>query len=181
MRGQTLGDKRGFNTERVRNDEASATISKGMPVVLVMDGSEDGFAVVLPSTAGAAKTAAFLFGIAVDDIIAGAMGEVQTYGVCNRVRMALRTRANTSGGSSFSTHDTSPLGALLLVDTVNNAFSTVADTVAAASSVDQTLTRNPQNLGFLGQSLASSAGIATATGETRTVITENVKAFLRMM
>jgi hypothetical protein len=71
---------------------------------------------------------------------------------------------------------------LLVTDSrVGDCFSTVADTVAAASSDAQTLTRNPLNRAFLGQSIASAAAIATSTNETRLAVTQAVKAFLRFM
>ncbi len=181
MRTQTLGDKRDFVSVHVRNAEASTTIGRGRPVVLVMNGTEDGFAVVLPSSSSAAKYNAFKYGVALEDITAGQIGNVQLEGLCNYVIMSLQTRANTSGGSSFSTAETVALGEMLAINTVNNFFSTVAATVAAASSDAQTLTRANDVPGFIAQSLASAAGLATSTSETRTVITQAVKAMLRML
>ena len=126
MRFQSLGDKAGFISEHVRNAEASATIPKGTPVALVLNATEDGFAVVLPSTAGATKTHLGKYGVALDDILAGQIGEVQLAGVCRYAIMSLQTRANTSGGSTFGTADTVPLLAVLSVNSVNNFFSTKA-------------------------------------------------------
>lgn len=181
MRSQTLGDKREFFATHIRNAEASTTIPKGTPAALVFNGTEDGFAAVLPSTAGAAKMVASRFGVALDDILAGQVGEVQLYGLCNYVIMSLQTRANTSGASSFSTADTVALLVALSINTVNNFFSTKASTTAFASTDVFTLSAFQDNPGFIAQSLASVAGIATSTSETRTVVTQAVKAFLRMM
>jgi len=182
MRSQTLGDKRDFFSARVRSAEASATIGRGRPVCLAINGTEDGLAVVLPSSKSAGHANVFKYGVALADILPGQLGEVQLYGLCNYVIMSLQTRANTSGGSSFSTADSiTDLGVLLSLNTVNNFFSTVASTVAAASSDAQTLSKVNDLPGFLAQTIASAAGIATGTGETRTVITQAVKAFLRML
>lgn len=181
MTSQTLGDKKDFLATHVRNSEASATIPKGAPVILKMNGTEDGFAVVLPSSSSASKIAMFYYGVAMDDILAGQIGNVQREGVCNYIKIELQTRANTSGGSSFSTADTLLLGALLGIDSAGNCFKTVASTVAAPSNADQTLTLNNQAFGALGQSVNSQAGIATSTSETRLTVTTNVKAMLRLM
>jgi hypothetical protein len=180
MRIKLNGNKADQVIVVIKSAEASATIAAGTPVVLVANGTNDGLAVVLPSTATASKTVPFSYGVAVQDIPAGVVGEACVFGVCN-VKLTLQTRADTSGGSSFSTADTVALGALLTVRTAGNAFSTIANTVAAASSDNQTLSNYPVAQAAIFQSLASTAGIATATSETRTAVTQMVKAFLRMM
>ena len=138
MTTQTLGDKKDFILSSVRNGETSATITKGSPCILKMNGTEDGFSVVLPSSSTAAKIAQFFYGVATDDILAGQIGKVQRDGVCNFIKLELQTRANTSAGSSFSTADTLLLGALLGIDSAGNCFKTIASTVAAPSGADQT-------------------------------------------
>lgn len=164
-----------------KNAEASATIPLGTPVALAFNGTDDGLAVVLPSSSSAAKLNAFRFGVAVRDIAAGTVGEVQTYGLCNKVLLALQTRAGTSGGSSFASVDTVAQGVLLSINSVGNVFSTMAQTVAAASSDNQTLSNFDPGRIALAQSIASAAGVATASTYTITQITQYVKAFLRMM
>ncbi len=184
MNFQTLGDKKERVINRVKNAESTLTIERGTPVVLTMTGTDDGLAVVLPSTAGQAKSNAFLFGVALDDIVAGAIGNVQSWGICDYVKLCLQSRSQTTGANTIPTAETAALGLMLLLVTdsrVGNAFSTIADTVAAASSDAQTLTRNNANLAFLGQSIASAAAIATSTNETRLAVTQAVKAFLRFM
>lgn len=179
MRIKTVGNRGDSIILVAKSAEASATIPAGTPVALAMNGTEDGLAVVLPSSSSAAKINTFRFGVAIRDIAAGSVGEVCSFGVCN-VRLSLQTRANTSGGSSFSTADTVALGQYLTVNSAANCFSTLAQSVAAASSDAQTLS-NYVPLVAIGQSLASAAGIATSTSETRTAVTQLVKAFLRMM
>ncbi len=181
MRSQTLGDKRDFLSIKVRNDESSATISRGYPVLLQCDGTEDGLAVVLPSSGSAGEAQQQRYGVAMDDILAGQIGEVMIWGLCNYVVLSLQTRANTSGGSSFSTAETVALFNALVINTVNNFFSTAASVSTIASDAAYALSAFSDPPGFIAQSLASAAGIATGTGETRSVITQAVKAFLRMM
>ncbi len=184
MKFQTLGDKKEKIIQRVKNAETTLTIAKGTPVILTMTGTDDGLAVVLPRTAGQAKANAFIFGVALDDIVAGAMGDVQSWGVCDYVKLCVQSRSQSTGANTIPTADTVALGAMLLLVTdsrVGDCFSTVADTVAAASNADQTLTRNNNAIAFLGQSIASAAAIATSTSETRLAVTQAVKAFLRMM
>jgi hypothetical protein len=41
MNSQTLGDKRDFISSRIKNAEASASIPKGTPVVLALNGTDD--------------------------------------------------------------------------------------------------------------------------------------------
>jgi hypothetical protein len=149
-----------------------------------MNGTDDGLAVVRPRTAGQAKSDAFLFGVALDDIVAGAFGDVQSWGVCNYVKLCLQSRSQSTGANTIPTAETVALGAMLLLVTdsrVGDCFSTIADTVAAASNADQTLTRNVLNRGFLGQSIASVDSLPTSTSETRLAVTQAVKAFLRFM
>jgi len=184
MRTNSLGNNPEKVFQRVISAEASLTIPRGAPVCLVMNATNDGLAVVLPRTGGQAKINAFSFGVALDDIVAGALGEVQTYGVCNYVRLCLQSRSQSTGANTIPTAQTVALGAMLLVVTdsrVEDCFSTIADTVAAASSDAQTLTRNNVANAFLGQSIASAADIATSTSETRLAVTQAVKAFLRFM
>lgn len=180
MRIKTNGNKADQVILVVRSAEASASIPAGTPVALVANGTNDGLAVVLPATSTAAKITAFQYGVAVGDMAAGQIGEVCVFGVCN-AKLTLQTRANTSGGSSFSTADTVALGVGLTIASAANAFSTVAATVAAASSDNQTLSNYEVVKGFIFQSLASTAGIATGTAETRLTVTQMVKVFLRMM
>ena len=181
MRIKTIGNLKDKVICVVKSDEASATIPRGTPVALVMDGTDDGLAVVLPSSSSLLKTNAFRYGVATTDILAGQVGEVQVFGFCEFVVLTLQTRANTSGGSSFSTADTVALGQLLTIFSAANAFSTIANTVAFASTDGFTLSNFEPAKAAIAQSLASTAGIATGTAETRTAITQGVKAFLRYM
>ncbi len=180
MRIKLNGNKLDKVLVSARSAEASATIPVGTPVALVANGTDDGLAVVLPATSSAAKLASFQYGVACKDILPGEVGEVCVFGVCN-VKLTLQTRANTSGGSSFSTAETVALGNLLTIFSAGNAFSTIAHTVAIASTDALTQSNYEPAKAAIFQSLASSAGIATGTAETRLTVTQMVKAFIRMM
>lgn len=180
MRIKQVGNKADRICVTVKNAESSSTIYAGTPVALVANGTDDGLAVVLPATSTAAKIAAFQYGVAIQDIAAGRVGEVCVFGVCN-VKLTLQTRANTSGGSSFSTADTVALGNALTIFSAGNVFSTIAQTAAVASTDALTLSNFEAAKAAIFQSVASAAGVATGTAETRTIITQSVKAFIRMM
>jgi hypothetical protein len=151
----------------IRNDEASASIPIGAPVCLTLDGTEDGVAVILPSSS-AAKTHAFAFGVALGTYAAGANGEAQVYGFCQKAVILQKTRAASSDDWSASTLSQ---GVILQVNTVHNAFFTSGGTQAAS--------------GFLPHAILAESTVgassASGTGDTRTAITGYMKVFLRQM
>jgi hypothetical protein len=152
----------------VKSGEASSSIPKGTPVVLELNGTDDGLAVVLPATGGTAFCAA-AFGVTTAALAAGATGQVQAFGF-NRYSIIRRgTRAASS--DSWTSSAAMSTGQLLVIDTVNNCFSTAASLAASAFLP----------LGLLVESVASVAASATATSDTRTVITTSAKTFLRML
>jgi hypothetical protein len=162
------GDKRDVVSVLVRNDESS-TISRGTPVVLQLDGTQDGIAVVLPSTAGQLKTTTCSFGIALQDIAAGRYGKAQQFGFCDYVVLQGNTRAAST--DSWSTIASGAAGVPLLVGTVDDDMYSAASIAASAF----------QPVAALGASVASSAGSATTTANAATVITRTAKAVLRFM
>jgi hypothetical protein len=152
-----------------KNAEASLTLGLGTPVVLSFNGTDDGLAVALPSTVGAAaaKNAGFPAGVVVspNGILAGAIGDVQTWGLCLQAKVVAATRSATSAAwVSYASQDT---GAVLEVDTVANAFNIQGSTVAQ------------QYLPYavLAQSYASSTTQASSLAQP-TVL---AKVFLRML
>lgn len=151
----------------VKNGEASAQMPLGTPVAFTFSGTDDGLAVILPSSS-AAKAHAFAFGVTTGAINAGDKGEVMVRGFVRKALMLLQTRAASTDSWSASTHSQ---GVLLNIDTVNNVFSTSGGTLAKTSYLP---------LGVLAESTACAAS-ATATSDTRTVVTGYMKAFVRMM
>lgn len=166
MRFQSLGPKKDFINLKVRYGTA---VSRGQPVCLSMNGTEDGFAVVLPSNS-AAKAYALFYGVAVKDVASGAFGEAQVFGYCEYGMLARASRSATTvswaSGASIDTF------AVLTIDTVMNAFASSGGTQAASAFLP---------VAVLLESVASYAGSASATSDTRTALTSSAKIFLRAM
>jgi hypothetical protein len=167
---KTVGNKRDICAIVVHNAEASASIPAGTPICFVMNATNDGLDVVLPSTGAGAKSTSFAAGIALKTMAAGDYGEAQVFGFCQNVVLKRQTRSDSSGDWS-SNNAGFPVGLALLIDTVYNAMSTAASTGASIYSP----------IAVLAESVATWASTASNTGDTRTVITTATKAFIRMM
>lgn len=159
----------------IKNGEASASIPRGTPVILKLsttsDSDNDGLAVVLPSTAGAANSFGLRYGISLDTIATGAFSEAVLFGVASYALITRMTRAASS--DSWTSSASVASGAGMGVDTINNALlvgATIAGSIAS----------NAMPI-ILLDSLASSAASATATSDTRTAITNAVRVFVRML
>ena len=151
----------------VKNDEVAATIKIGSPVTLSLDGTDDGLAVVLPSTAVAAMQAAATLGITAGDIVPGQVGDCQVYGICYSTRLVRATRAlPTDPWPAAAIINTK--GLQLIPDVVNNAF-TVGMAATGKVSV------------LLAQVVPAYAGGPSAPGDTSLALIVLVKSFVRMM
>lgn len=167
MRMKTVGNKRDIVAVVVYNDESSAAIPLGAPVVLSLSGTQDGLAVVLPSTAADKKQSTFGYGVSLGNgaggsLSAGSFGEAQVFGLNSNVKL-LRTRA-----TSTDPYVSIDVGALLKAESVSNCFQTVASNGASAFIPNAAVA-------FSIASIASTAA-STASGFTSTCV-----AFLRMM
>ena len=157
----------------VKNAETTSVILAGQPCIFVMNGTDDGLAVVLPATAGAAKSAGFCAGPAVKNIEVGKMQNVQVYGFNRHTKVLRATRAAST--DSWASNSTAyAIGDLLVPDTVGNGWiksGTVTNGVKAGVVVAATLASFA--------SLASSLNGANAS--TATAYYEGVKTFIRLM
>lgn len=178
MKHQTLGDKADFASRQIRNGEASATIPRGAPVVMALSGTEDGLRVLLPSTAGAVKSMLFFFGVSMDSYAVGALGEAQAAGFCRYAK--LLRQARTSSTVSWASEDTLATGLFLALNSVHDAFTTIASTLSVPATDSTALSLN-QYYAYLAESLASYAGSASSTSDTRLALTSAVKIFLRAL
>lgn len=165
-----VGDKSDHVAVMVKNNEASASIPVGSPVMLNMNATDDGIGVVLPS-GSAAKAHSYFYGVVTRTIAAGERCESIVYGFCQNIVLLRQTRAASTDAFS-SNSDGFLTGTLLNVDTVNNAFSTSGGTQAKSAFLP---------FAVLAASVASWASSASATSDTRTAITVTSKAFLRAM
>lgn len=179
MKFQTLGDKKDFVTSRIRNAEVSATIKAGQPVILVINGTEDGLRVVLPSTATAGKSLQFLYGICTYDIVPGQVGDAFRDGIYDSAMVVRQTRASST--DTWDTMASVATGVILSVNTVANAFSTVASTTTAASNTTISMSSQFQLLPLVAASYDTAASSASATSDTRTAVTVAVKVYCRFM
>lgn len=166
----------------IRNAEASADIPAGAPVVLVMNGTNDGADVVLPSTsASALKIQGMRYGVNTRLLHAGDQGSAIVFGLTNNLLLQRQTRPTST--DTWQTEAVRSVGEFLKIDTVNNQWLTNASTIkVVTNATTDTLAltiNNPDAV--LAQTLASYASSASSPADTRTAITASVKAFVRMM
>lgn len=184
-----------------RNAESTAAIPRGTPIVLNLSsapqptsgadgfaaGYEDGLQVVLPSTAGANPTALFPFGVAVDTIANGQLGEALVFGVVAYALVVRATRAASTDSWSASATSSSAGGFLLSIDTVNNAFRTYAPSSISLANASSIVTSGGIDIQKLNaqavmlDSMATFSASASATSDTRTIALVGYRAFIRMM
>lgn len=156
----------------VLNEDATfaATMPVGTVVVMSLNGTDDGTAVVMPSTAGAAQTQAAAFGVlnAPAPYNTGALVYATRNGLCNAI-ITLQTRATTN---SWASGASSAQWQVLTIDTVNNCLLT-------ASASKGTFPYQP--IAYLASSINSYTGSASATSDTRTVLTTLARVWVNML
>jgi len=172
MRFKQVGNKQDTVSLVVRSAESSLTIAQGNPVSLVMNGTQDGLAVVLPVTATAAKGTALAFGVAHAAINPNDYGEVQIFGFCNKVKYA-RARTRAASTDAYASTAAMSVGQQLLIDTVNNAFYPGAAQAASAFMPYAVICETLDSLDSVASTSSVTAVASYATGFC--------KAFLRMM
>jgi hypothetical protein len=157
----------------VRNAEVSATIRGGSPVVLAMNGTDDGLAVVLPSSSTAAKIGAFQIGVAIRDMSPGETNDCQVYGFNRNARILRSTRAAST--DAWASMAAITIGDLLSIDSVNNCFARSG----AASNIG---IKWPYQF---AESIASATTLASSVlginAASATAYIQNVKVFIRNM
>lgn len=174
MRAKYTGSRPDRVIMNVQNNEASASIPRGTPVILSATGvaaTDDGLDVVLPATAGNVNSYGLRYGVLTSTLVAGQNGESILFGVAP---FALVTRATRAASSDSWTSSASiASGVALGIDTLNNAFLIGASIAAsiATNHIDAVLM----------DSIASFAASATATTDTRTLMTSGQRVFVRMM
>jgi hypothetical protein len=151
-------------THAVKNLDA-VKIAAGTAPVFIMNGTDDGLAVVNSSVAPA-NINNFTAGLATKDIEPGKLGEVQVYGFFRKAALARATRANTT--TAWPTMAALALGVPLNVDPVLNGI---------ASAGGSSMANNPL---ILAEAVAAGPTLASSAG-SGTVYTSGVKAFLRFM
>lgn len=173
MRIKNAGDKGDKVIVNIKNAEVSATIPRGTPVIAILNGTDDGLAVVLPSTAGNALSFNARLGVATAALAVGQVGESIIYGYVAYALITRMTRAGTSTSDSWSSSASIASGIGLGIDTLNNAFVLGASRAGALVSAADNA--------WLVDSLPSSTASATSTADTRTAITMGARVFVRML
>ncbi len=175
IRLNQVGNKAGRIMATVRNGEASASIPRGAPLVLKLSDTavpaDDGLKVVLPSTAGNGNSYGLKYGVAMETFGSGVFSESILFGQCGYTLITRATRAASSDSWTSSASIASGVG--LGIDTINNAFLLGASIAASIAS--------NHHAAVMLDSVASFAASATATSDTRTVMTAAVRSFVRMM
>lgn len=159
----------------------TAIVQIGQPLVLAYNGTEDGFAVILPSSGAAQKNEGLKFGVALHQMQVGEVNEALIFGFTPSLMLIRQTRADST--QIWASEPARSVGEYLTVDTAHNGFITTASTLKiVTNATTDTLALQILNpAAVLGQTLASYSSSASATSDTRTAITAAVKASVRMM
>lgn len=152
----------------------TVTILAGQPCVFLMNGVDDGLAVVLPNNGGvnAAKIAAFTAGPAVRNIEPGTMQNVQVYGFNRHCKVLRATRAAST--NDWASNSVSYAIGDILVASSNGAWvqSGVATNGVQAGVVVAA------TLGSFASLPSSNNGMNAASA---TQYFDAVKTFIRLM
>jgi hypothetical protein len=180
--GQIKKNKADYVSTVVGNRE-TVTLPQGLPAVFVMDGTNDGFDVQLPSSSTANKAASFPAGIILQNEPASKVGcNVLVYGICNKVLVsATLTRSATN--AVWASQLGFGLGDVLTINTGANCL----EFLSAGSAVKQ------QNNFVCAQTIVSVTTQAStltfpqinslggASTDTIAYVTSLAKVFVRCM
>jgi len=189
MNSTQLGNKAFKSFQNIRNDEASGSIPAGTPVLFSMDGTNDGYDVVLPSSSSAAKCPELFAGIynGPNALTPGSPGKAQVYGICEYALVVQQSRAAST--DSYASAAALSVGQHLKIDTVNNALAIDDDvtgpmtivTGATTATVAVTFGDGNPPMFVMAQTLAQAASSASTTSDSSTKKTYGVKVYLRAM
>ena|SRR5260221_10023554 len=158
-----------------KNAEASLAIPNGTPAVLVYNGTDDGLAVVLPSTAGAAKSATLFAGICraiAGSLPTGVVGDFAVYGLCLTANITVATRsASTVVWPSYAA---GAVGDFLALETVGNGLTDLGSAAQTGYGVVAVLAQAYVSATTLASSIVSGAS-------TVSFLQLPLKVHLRMM
>lgn len=176
--GTPLGGDR--ITINVQNT-SGASMPKGTPVTLDLDGTRDGLTVILPSGATDQATCdQFFYGIVKDTIASTEYGPVQLFGVVREAILRRATRGGSATSDNWAGSTSIAKGVLLSIDTVNNCFSTAAGSNTVGETT-VTYINSRRAFAFLAASVisfASTDSVATSNGSALTVL---AKVFVRAL
>lgn len=174
MRLPTLGAKYQTVIVQVKNAD-TVVIPNGTPVCFVYNGTDDGLAVVLPNTGGAAKATTLFAGVceftgtsAGTGLPVGSIGDAFFFGMVTNAKVLVVTRSATS--AAWPSYPAIAVGDALAIDTVNNVFTDLAtgaqsayDPLAAAGFTIASATTQASNAFSTGASSAYNASTMLIT------------------
>lgn len=180
MRLPTLGAKYQTVIVQVKNAD-TVVIPNGTPICFVFNGTDDGLAVVLPNTGGAAKATTLFAGVveftgtsAGTGLPVGSIGDAFFFGMVTNAKVLVATRAATT--AVWPSYAALALGDALGVDTVNNAFTDLATGAQSAYApfaalgftlASATTQASSVTTGSLGSFTASTALVLTGKVQLR--------------
>lgn len=178
MNGPQAGSPRGGFRERITVlNDAGASIPRGTPVALSLDGTDDGLAVKLPSGLSQDLAGIFFAGVVTDTIAAGQYGDAILFGIHQKAILRRATRAANTDNWAGSTSIAKSV--LLSIDTVNNCFSTAAASQTNDSNTSITTFANRKPFAFLANDVASFASTDSTATSNGTALTIATKVFVR--
>jgi len=159
----------------VKNAESSAVILAGQPAIFNMNGTDDGLAVVLPTSSTAAKIASFTAGVVVKDIPVGTLQNVQVYGLNRHTKIVRATRAASTNDWASNSSNSFAIGDILVVDSVNNAW---IKSGTASNNGNNVCAVVAETMGNFTGATSSANGINPGSA---TIYYQGIKTFLRFM
>lgn len=169
-------NKADFETAIVKNQEASATIPVGTPVVWKCDGTAlDGLGVVLPSSSSAVKATSLFAGVLMRQIAPNDIAEAAINGFIQNGLYSRGSRAQTT--SAWPSFVAIALGDNLTIDTVANAFAYSTVGAAGVAPPAAVVADNGQT----AASTTTAASNAYTQWSTVTVATALMKMIIRNM
>lgn len=177
---QIPGNKPDQMAVNIRNGEASASIGVGVPVILLMNGTNDGVDVVLPSSSSALKAKGLKYGVNTRSLGTGDYGAAVIFGYTPSLLLYRQTRGNST--DVWASEAARSVGEFLSIQTTLNGFVTQASTIqVVTNATTDTIGLAVEPAAVLAQTLALYASSASSTADSRTAITVLVKAMIRMM
>lgn len=179
MRLPTLGAKYQTVIVQVKNED-SVTIPNGTPVAFVFNGTDDGLAVVLPNTAGAAKATTLFAGVVEfagsTGLPVSSVGDAFFFGMVTNAIVELVTRSATS--AVWPSYAALAVGDEFAIDTINNAFTDVA---TGASSAFLAFAVNGSVIASATTQASTSTIASLSAYNASTVLLTRTKSFIRAM
>jgi hypothetical protein len=170
MRFKMVGNKQDVAAVVVKNN-GTAAIGRGVPVFYQFNGTDDGLAVVIATTAAAAQQNCFA-GITLQTLAAnGGYGEAQIFGLCNYAKILKTARAAST--DSYTSSSAIAIGDVLQINTVAGIDAVMRNAAGATALTMPCI--------VAAETIASAAASASTTSDTTVTNGTTMKVFLRAL